>query len=128
MCFYESELRMLKVTIYDNNLTQSRTRGLFYLLFLAFVVLYPITDAALDAYSDHFTHSPRMLPDERIRTDQQNHPSKIAIVQQTSVSAISAIIDGPFFHALITRTIPATTVKTSQTSPLLFSGLAPPVV
>jgi len=91
MCFYESELRMLKVTIYNNDLTQSRTRGFFYLLFLALVVLYPITDAVLDAYSDHLTHSPRMLPDERIQSDQQNHPLKIAIVQQVSCSVISAI-------------------------------------
>jgi hypothetical protein len=74
------------------------------------------------------THSPRMLPDERIQSDQQNHPSKIAIVQQVSCSAISAITEGPVFHAFITRTAPATAVKTSQACPPLSSDSSPPVV
>jgi hypothetical protein len=126
MFFHGSELRMLKVNNICNDLPRSRTRRLLYLLFLAFVVFYPIADAALDAFSDHLTHSPRMLPDERIQSDQQNHPIKIAITQQVSVPAISAIIDGPFFHAFITRVTPATAIKPSQTCPLLSSGLSPP--
>jgi hypothetical protein len=119
---------MLKVKKYNNDLPLCRKLGLLCLLFLAFVVLYPVADAALDAYSDHLTHDPRMLPDDRMQPGQQNHPSKIAIIQQVSVSEISAIIDGPVFHAFITRTLPATAVKISQTCPPLSSDSSPPVV
>src|SRR5574341_997795 len=129
MCVYESELCMLKVKIHNSDLSLNRRYGLLCLLFLAFVVFYPVADAALDAYSDHLKHSPRMLPDDRVQADQQDHPSKIiALVLQVSVSAISAIIDGPVFHAFITRTMPATAIKTSQTCPPLFSDSSPPVV
>jgi hypothetical protein len=126
--FYESELRMLKVKIYNNNLPLSRKFGLLCLLFLTLVVLYPVADAALDAYSDHLTHSPRMLPDDRMQSDQQNHPAKVALLQQTSALAISAIIDGPVFHVFIRRTVPATAVIISQTSPPLSSDSSPPAV
>jgi len=129
MCFYESELRMLKVKIHNNDLPLNRVYGLLCLLFLTFVVLYPLADAALDAFSDHLTHSPRMLPDDRIQSDQQNHPSKIAIVQQVSYSAISAITpDDPVFHIFITRTMPATAVKIFQACSPLSSDSSPPVV
>src|SRR5574341_968137 len=120
-------LRMLKINI-CNDSPQSRRYRLLYLLFLSFVVFYPITDAALDAFSDHLTHSPRMLPDERIQSDEQNHPSKIAITQQVSFSAIPEITDSPVFLVFITRTIPAAAVKTPQTYSLLSSGPSPPVV
>lgn len=129
MCFYESELRMLKVKIYNSNLSLNRMYGLLCLLFLAFLVFYPVADAALDAFSDHLTHSPRMLPEDRMQSDQQNHPSKIiAIVQQAFVSAKSTIIDGPVFRVFITRTTPAPAVKISQTCPPLSSDPSPPVV
>ena len=99
---------MLKVKTYKNGLPLNRMYGLLCLLFLAFVVFYPIADAALDAFSDHLTHSPRMLPESRMQSDQQKHPSKIiAIVQQAAISAISTIVDGPAFQAFITRAIPA---------------------
>jgi hypothetical protein len=124
----ESELRMLKVTTYNKHSPQSRVYGLLCLLFLAFVALYPLADAALDAFSDHLAHSPRMLPEDRIHQDQQNHPSKIVLIQQASALAISVIIDGPVFHVFITRTMPATAVKTSQTCPPLSSDSSPPVV
>src|SRR5574341_1507833 len=119
---------MLKVDIshISNASPQSRIYGHLYLLFLAFVLFYPISDAALDAFSDHLTHPPRMLPDEWMQSDPNKHSSTIVLVRQAS--AISAIIDEPVFHAFITRTMPETAIKTSQTCPLLSSGLAPPVI
>lgn len=105
---------------------RSQTYRLLCLIFMVFVVLYPIADSALDACSDHLTHSSRMLPEERIQAGHDIHHFMISCIQQAQ--AISAIMDGLFYHAFAAITMPATHIKASQAFPLLSSGLSPPIL
>ena len=117
---------MQKVNIYNIGLTRSRICRLLFVLCLVLFALYPLFDAALDAYSDHLTHPLRMTPDDRICAARHNDhvPNISALFQRVSVPAI----DCPVFHFFRNSAIPVAVIRNSQSCPTVFSDLSPPVI
>lgn len=120
------EHRMLKVNIHnDPPRSRINRRRRLLLLVLVLFALYPILDAALDAYSDHLTHPLRMTPDDRMCSVRHHHtPKTTTFFQRVSFPAI----DDPFFYFFKNRAIPAVAIKISQSCPPVSSDLSPPIV
>jgi hypothetical protein len=112
---------------FDNiDIARNRIYRRLLVLCLILFALYPLFDAALDAYTDHMLHPVRMSPDDRLRSERRNDhsPKIIALFHRVSFPAI----EEPVFYFFKTGTMPAVAIKTSQTCPPLSSDPSPPVV
>ena len=102
----------------------SQTFRFFYLLLIALFTIYPIVDAATDAYSDHLTHSTVAndydYDDDRIASAVHDHSvnDNDQHAPNPDFSLQASIDDGSSTH-ISQREIPVIALKSSQACPPL---------
>jgi len=117
---------MQKINIYNIRFARSRICRHLLVVCLVLFAIYPLFDAALDAYSDHLNHPIRMAPDDRVCSSRHNDHSsqKIAVHHQVSLPGMQS----PACFSFGKRPIPADALKTTQNRFPLSSDLSPPFI
>jgi hypothetical protein len=117
---------MQKINIYNIGLARSRICRHLLVVCLVLFALYPLFDAALDAYSDHLNHPIRMTPDDRMYSARHNDHTnqKVVVFHQVFLPGM----EGPVCFSFGRRPIPADALKTAQNRFPLSSDLSPPFI
>lgn len=115
---------MPKIEFDNFELTRGRMCRRVLVLCLALFAIYPLLDAALDAYSDHALHDFRMSPDERANmSSRKDGPSRIiGFSHRISFS----VTEDPIISEFELKAVIVVTIRSTHTSSPLSSDSSPP--